>query len=402
MRWGEIYASEANSKPNWTQPEPELARHVRGDFIPAATEQVAAEENRLPGRTVEGETTQLPTAPKQAKTDLQQREFSGEVLDPEKEAKPSVPMTHVLESPVHDSLSPADIDALKKGQAENYQPRIPQKDIIFETDRKVRPDDRLEQQSNAPQFHSKENIESRKLINQIASKYANLPDEGELRLRAGGKPFGSEKSLRVSKGFRDAQKLGMTPEVVKTEGGFGWKVSGKVDPEKIQEDFSRLKPEQIRDLVAEYESGAINERQLVEQLDEVKDERKDFHADRAEGRGNAEAVRGPDSRGHERVADNPGSGNAVGSGARDKPGNLDSQGEQSEIATAEAVEKTPSNEGVVVSEAKEKSAAISDFGETLLGARKHVWQRNQERLSRELSSDAAKVKLSEVFPALDY
>ena len=125
--------------------------------------------------------------------------YEGE-FDPFQDIPNSVPVGQVLESPIIEgefeqqrqlpdrsqTIVAADGRSAQAAQEfasqaqDNYQPRLPQKDIIF------------------------------------------AQDGRDIKFQENGNPFGGKRSVAISKGFKAARANGLEPEVIKVNGGYGW------------------------------------------------------------------------------------------------------------------------------------------------------------------------------------
>lgn len=130
---------------------------------------------------------------------MQPYTYEGE-LDPFHDIPNSVPVGQVLEAPIiegeferprglpdrsnviygEDGRPMQQAQELAQEAANNYQPQIEQKDIIF------------------------------------------AGDERGVQLKQDGTPFGGKKAVSISKGFKDANAKGLNPSVVQVNGGYGW------------------------------------------------------------------------------------------------------------------------------------------------------------------------------------
>lgn len=130
---------------------------------------------------------------------MQPYTYEGE-LDPFHDIPNSVPVGQVLEAPIiegeferprglpdrsnviygEDGRPMQQAQEFAQQAANNYQPQIEQKDIIF------------------------------------------AGDERGVQLKQDGTPFGGKKAVSISKGFKDANAKGLNPSVVQVNGGYGW------------------------------------------------------------------------------------------------------------------------------------------------------------------------------------
>ena len=130
---------------------------------------------------------------------MQPYTYEGE-LDPFHDIPSSVPVGQVLEAPIiegeferprglpdrssviygEDGRPMQQAQEFAQQAANNYQPQIEQKDIIF------------------------------------------AGDERGVQLKQDGTPFGGKKAVSISKGFKDANAQGLNPSVVQVNGGYGW------------------------------------------------------------------------------------------------------------------------------------------------------------------------------------
>jgi hypothetical protein len=59
--------------------------------------------------------------------------------------------------------------------------------------------------------------------------------QGNLNYQTDNKPFGGKKAAAISKGFKQAQAQGLEPEVIKVDGGYGWRINNdRVDTGSIE------------------------------------------------------------------------------------------------------------------------------------------------------------------------
>lgn len=130
----------------------------------------------------------------------EQQSMEGEWLNAERQPPNSVPVGQVLEAPIiegeferprglpdrsnviygEDGRPMQQAQEFAQQAANNYQPQIEQKDIIF------------------------------------------AGDERGVQLKQDGTPFGGKKAVSISKGFKDANARGLNPSVVQVNGGYGW------------------------------------------------------------------------------------------------------------------------------------------------------------------------------------
>lgn len=130
---------------------------------------------------------------------MQPYTYEGE-LDPFHDIPNSVPVGQVLEAPIiegeferprglpdrsnviygEDGRPMQQAQEFAQQAANNYQPKIEQKDIIF------------------------------------------AGDNRGVQLKQDGTPFGGKKAVSISKGFKDANAKGLNPSVVQVNGGYGW------------------------------------------------------------------------------------------------------------------------------------------------------------------------------------
>ena len=60
-------------------------------------------------------------------------------------------------------------------------------------------------------------------------------NQDNLNYQTDGKPFGGKKAAAISKGFKQAQAQGLEPEVIKVNGGYGWRINNdRVDTGSIE------------------------------------------------------------------------------------------------------------------------------------------------------------------------
>ena len=130
----------------------------------------------------------------------EQQSMEGEWLNAERQPPNSVPVGQVLEAPIiegeferprglpdrsnviygEDGRPMQQAQEFAQQAANNYQPQIEQKDIIF------------------------------------------AGDNRGVQLKQDGTPFGGKKAVSISKGFKDANAQGLNPSVVQVNGGYGW------------------------------------------------------------------------------------------------------------------------------------------------------------------------------------
>lgn len=139
--------------------------------------------------------------------------YEGEILDPFGDIPNSVPVGQVLNAPIIE------------GDFERPRALPDRSNVIYGTD--GRPLQQAQEFADNINRNYQPGIEQKDII------FAG--DNRELNYQTDGKPFGGKKAAAISKGFRQAQKDGLNPQVVQVNGGYAWKAQNdRVDTASIE------------------------------------------------------------------------------------------------------------------------------------------------------------------------